>query len=125
MTQSNFLINLVLSIVGSIVLFYLINLGVPLIDHVNLLFISVLFFSLYNVALYFLSLKASRSKIKNQFIHLVLYNVFIKIICAFVLIFVYVKAVNPESKLFIVPFVIAYFVFTIFETYFMSIQARK
>ena len=125
MPRSQFLTYLALSNIISAVLFFLISIGINLIPFINLLFISLAFFSLYNLALYYLSMAAAKSKIKNQFIHLVLYNVFIKIIFAFVLIFVYVKATEPESKFFIVPFVIAYFVFTIFETYFMSLMARK
>lgn len=125
MSRSKFLSYLALSNIISVMLFSLISIGVDLMPFLNLLFISLAFFSLYNLALYYISNAAIKSQIKNQFIHLVLYNVFIKIIFAFVLIFVYVKATEPESKFFIVPFVIAYFVFTIFETYFMSLMARK
>jgi hypothetical protein len=125
MPRLKFLSYLAISNIISFVLFLLINIGVPLMSFLDLLLVSLAFFSFYNVALYYISMAATKSKIKNQFIHLVLYNVFIKIIFAFVLIFVYVKATEPSSKFFIVPFVIVYFVFTIFETYFMSLMARK
>ena len=125
MSKRDFLKFLVLSNIVSLILFFLFNLGLELSPYLNLLLVSLAFFSLYNVALYYISQAATKSKIKNQFIHLVLYNVFIKIIFAFALIFIYVKATDPASKYFIIPFVIAYFVFTVFETYYMSIQARK
>ena len=115
---------LILSNVASIVIFGFCTLFIDVKAFVNLLFISLLFFSVYTVALYLITKLLIRSGGGGQFIQLVLYNVLIKIVFCFLLIYVYVMQTQPESKFFIVPFLISYFVFTVFETYFMNIQAK-
>jgi hypothetical protein len=124
MTSTEFYKRLTIFFLISVILYAGLSLAVNLNPYLDLFIVSSAFFLLYCVALFYLSRMSAQSKVKNQFIHLVLYNVFIKIILSFVIIFIYFKVTEPQDKLFIVPFILCYFVYTIFETNFMSRMAR-
>jgi len=113
-----------LSTLTSILLYVILGFAIPIFPYLDFFIISILFFLVYNLVLFFASKRAKSSKVKNQFIHLVLYNVFVKIILSFLIVFVYFKITEPDNKFFIVPFLICYLVYTVFETYFMSKEAR-
>jgi len=57
-------------------------------------------------------------------IGLVILNVFLKLVVSFGFVAMYVKNYQPQQKLFIVPFLMTYLIFAIFETWFLNIQAR-
>jgi len=124
MKADQFYKGLSLFILISIVLYIGLSFAVKLYPYLDLFIASNVFFILYCVVLFYLSRMTAQSKIKNQFIHLILYNVFIKIILSFLIIFIYFKITTPQDKLFIVPFILCYFVYSIYETHFMSKMAK-
>ena len=84
-----------------------------------------IYMALATAGFYFLSLKALKSTNKMAFIQLVMFNVIFKIVGFMVIAAVYFKLAHPQQKFFIVPFLIIYFIYTIFETIFIYNLALK
>jgi len=62
---------------------------------------------------------------KTGFISLIMANMLFKMVFSAVLVTAYYVKRSPDDGLFIMPFIIVYVLFTIFETYFMNEQARS
>ena len=80
---------------------------------------SLLGFILLSIGMYFLSVRAIKSQDKNLFLQQVLATTFIKMLLCIVIIVGYFKLAEPSTKMYAIPFLIIYLIFTIFETYFM------
>jgi hypothetical protein len=93
-------------------------------SYIDLSFIGIIFFSLLSILVYFYGERLGRDKNRNLFSHLIIYNLMFKIFISFVILILYFKFAAPENEYFIVPFAFIYIAFTIFETYFLSYQAR-
>ena len=124
MQSISFYKNLGIYFIASVFLFALLGLAIPVYQYLDLFIISNVFLIAYCILLFLLANRSKKSNVKNQFIHLILYNVFIKIILAFFIVFAYFKMAQPEDKIFILPFVLCYFVYSIFETIFLSKMAN-
>ena len=66
-----------------------------------------------------------KSTNKMAFIQVTMANVFLKIIGILVIVVVYYKIYKPESKIIIIPFLLIYAIFTIFETVFTYKIAKE
>lgn len=77
------------------------------------------------IVMYFLGKAALKSSNQYAFIQLVIASVLVKIVLALGLNMVYVKIVKPDYKYFILPFIIIYIIYTIFETYALFKMALK
>jgi len=75
--------------------------------------------------LYLAATKAINSTNKMAFIQLVMVNVFFKLVFVMGIVATYYKLAKPETKLFILPFLSIYFIFTIFETIFVYKISNK
>ena len=62
---------------------------------------------------------ASFSKNKNAFTSVILMTTMAKMFLAILIIVIYVKVFEPDSRMFVFPFLGIYLIYTIFETYFM------
>jgi hypothetical protein len=87
--------------------------------------ISLAAFVFFTIGIYFLGRKASNKNAGNLFLYIIIINVFVKLLGSFAIVYLYVELKAPDSRLFIIPFLLIYFVFTIFETYFLSVQAQN
>ncbi len=125
MSLSNFIKAVSISTIASIAMFYLIHLAIPVKEYSGFFYTTLLFFMIYTTTVYFVGHLSIGSKAKNLFVYLVLYNVFIKLAFAFLIVFVYVKQFGPESKSFLIPFLLVYLIFTACETYILDTQARS
>lgn len=125
MNLSNFIKAVFISTIASIAMFYAIDLAIPVKEYSGFFYTSLLFFIVYTTTVYFVGHFSAGSKAKNLFVYLVLYNVFIKLAFAFLIVFIYVKQFGPESKSFLIPFLLVYMVFTACETYILDKQARS
>ena len=104
---------------GIIALIFLFNL-IPVFQAFQLLsWVSFLFFLLLSVLMYFIGYYAANSSDKNSFLQIVMATTFFKMVLCLAIIIIYAKFAQPESKLFILPFLAIYIIFTVFETYFM------
>lgn len=124
MNSRSFLKYLSFTIVFAIAIHFFINLFLPISTYNDILIYAVIFFTLICILVYWMSVRGIQTKKNNYFLYIIIVNVFVKLVAAFVIILVYVKINQPEDKYFLVPFLMTYLVFTIFETGFLSIQAR-
>lgn len=90
----------------------------------NLGIISMAVFSALSIIQYIVAHKASNSSDKYLFINMIIGNFLAKLIITVLLILIYYKMTNPTDGKFVVPFIIVYVGFTIFETYFLHHQAK-
>jgi hypothetical protein len=80
---------------------------------------------LLSIFVFKLSLKVAESKDLNAFTRLIMYNLMIKLFMSIFIVLIYYKVVEPTERLFILPFIVIYLIFTIFEAMFLSRQARQ
>lgn len=82
-------------------------------------YLSCISFILFSVLMYFLAFRATSSSDKNLFLQQVLLTTSLKMVLCIFVIVGYFKLAEPSSKMYAIPFLIVYLIFTIFETYFM------
>lgn len=124
MKLSKYLIGLLVSIFISIGVCLTVNNLAPNTSYNDMLGVSLLLFSSIALVVFYMSKKATRVDDKNFFIYVIFVNLFVKIFASFIIIVLYASVVKPPSKLYLINFTIVYLIFTIFETYFLSIQAK-
>lgn len=78
-----------------------------------------------SIGMYFFGEKASKSENKLLFHNLIIITIFAKMFLSVFALLIYKKIFHPETKNFTLPFFLVYFIFTIFETYFMVKLAQK
>ena len=78
-----------------------------------------------SIGMYFVGDKASKSENKMLFHNLIIITIFAKMFLSVFVLLIYKKIFQPETKNFTLPFFLVYFIFTIFETYFMVKLAQK
>jgi hypothetical protein len=86
---------------------------------------SLIFFVLLNSVMYHAGQYATAQTNIYLFSHVSLFFTVSKLLLGMLLVLAFWKRVHPQSKFFIIPFLGIYFVFVIFETYFMVKLARK
>lgn len=125
MKFTDFFKYLILAILISVAIFFALDFIVPLREHFKLFWGSLLGFTLLSVVIYGL---VERSLLKTEgkgMLGLVIFNVLLKLVFSFGFVTLYVQSTQPTDKYFLLPFFIAYLVFTVFETWFLNLQARK
>ncbi len=80
---------------------------------------SISMFTVLSLLLYLFLYKSVKSPNKQLFISITLMNMLIKMTCSIVLLLIYKANYHPVNGKFIIPFLLVYLFFTIFETYFM------
>lgn len=125
MESKNFFIQLTFVVFITIILLYACYSLLPIMDYVALGIVGLFFFILLSILIYFLATKAAQSNNLNAFTHLIMYNLMLKLFFSVIIVAFYYYLVKPSERLFIVPFVIIYLIFTIFEAIFLSRQARQ
>ena len=88
-------------------------------DHQILTWSGWFFFTLFSLLMFIIGERTARSTNKHSFTNAALGFTAGKMFLTLIFIVTYSKIVHPESPLFVLPFMITYFCFTIFETYFM------
>ncbi len=73
---------------------------------------------------YVLGTRIARSASRGRFVQLVMMLVVVKMMICILLVVFHVKLNEPESKLFVLPFLLIYLIFTIFEVYVLEKLAR-
>ncbi|MEO1258119.1 MAG: hypothetical protein AAFZ15_04955 [Bacteroidota bacterium] len=82
--------------------------------------ISIGFFCLLSLVMFFTSAKAAISKDKNAFTRLIMVFTMAKLFLTVIIVVVYQQIEKPDNVLFILPFFAIYIAYTIFETIFMT-----
>ena len=124
MPLSKFLFSLLATIILSLIAYYIFEVISKTDAYFDLSYYSIILFTLISLVFYLIGTKATKSENKYLFIHIIVYNIIVKMVFSVLLVFVYVKLLEPSNKMFIVPFILVYLIFTIFETYFLSVLSR-
>ncbi len=85
---------------------------------------AVALFSAISVGLFFFGEMTALSKNKLAFNGLITGSVLGKIMLSLVGLLIYFKTQKPPDRLFVVPFIAVYIIFTIFETWFLLRLAK-
>ncbi len=101
------------------------NLLLPIAPYTSLGVIGLIFFVFLSVVMFKFAKKLSKSENLNHYTHLIMYNMMAKLFCSFIIIVLYYMIVKPEDRLFIVPYMLIYLIFTIFEAIFLSREAKQ
>jgi len=125
MKIADFIRYLGLTILVSIAIFYSLNVFLPLSANINFFWGSVLGFTILSVIIYILVERSLLLSGGKSILGLVLFNVLLKLVFSFGFVALYVQYTQPTGKFFLLPFFIAYLTFTIFETWFLNLQARS
>jgi len=125
MKFSSFFIQLILTSLICVAGYFGLQSLMSSIDYLDLTLIGILMFALISIGIFLMSKRAVKTADKNFFIYVIVINIFIKVIASFIIMALFVKMTNPPDKLYLIPFLMIYLVFTIFETYFLNIQARE
>lgn len=119
MTISNFLKELVIAAGGVAVILFILH-QFDKFSHLPPFSWSCwLLFVAFSKAVFFFGLQAARSPNRLDFTNVSMGFIFFKMMLSVGFVFVFVKLSKPPNALFIIPFFINYFCFTIFETRFM------
>lgn len=117
-----YLIYLTILSIGILMAFYhLSDIGNDILLSVYGLIFMLISFLLFNKAI----MISFESTNKMAFIQVVMINVFLKMAGILAIIVLYYKIVKPDSKMIIIPFMIIYLVFTVFETIYSYKLANK
>lgn len=119
MNHRNFFTQLGFVSLGIIVLIFALNLVPTFQAFQSLTWISFIFLLFLTVLMYFIGHTSANSSNKNSFLQVVMATTFFKMFLCVGLVVVYQSIMEPESKMYVVPFLLIYIIFTIFETYFM------
>ena len=119
MTQKEFLIQLsIITVISAAIVFGLSTLE-KLQPYQMFSWICLGFFVVFSVLMFFMGTNASKSSNKNDFTNVALGFTAGKMFGSLIIIVIYIKLIEPTSKMFILPFFIIYIIYTAFETYFM------
>lgn len=72
-------------------------------------------------------MKAANSTNKNIFIQTVMVNIFVKMVSILMIVVIYFKIYNPKDKVIIIPFLVIYLLYSVFETFFsykLALQSK-
>ena len=125
MPLNTFIKNLLLSSLLAAVLLAGTHFIIDVLEHLPFVIASYLFFVCFCIFIYWMGQRSSQSRAGEYFLYIIVINVFVKLIASFMLVFIYAKYAEPDNKWFVIPFLIVYLVFTVFETYFLSKQAKQ
>lgn len=78
-----------------------------------------------SIGMFFFGQRAANSENKMLFHNLIIVTIFAKMFLSVFALLIYKKIFHPETKNFTLPFFLVYFIFTIFETYFMVKLAQQ
>ncbi|MCB0644436.1 MAG: hypothetical protein KDC44_22485 [Phaeodactylibacter sp.] len=124
MNPTQFYKQFILITIGTIALLILLHTFAGFKEFQVLSWLSLGFFFLVSWTMYTLGSRLAVSSNKNAFTSMVMVFVFAKMLLSVLIIAVYAKTFEPQSKLFVLPFFLVYLIYTIFETYFLMIVGR-
>ena len=86
---------------------------------VDLSLISIFVFTVLSILLFLMLQRSVKSPNRQLFISYTMLNTLVKMVLSITLLVTYKKVVHPSDASFIIPFLVIYVIFTIFETKFM------
>lgn len=126
MTHRNFLKNLAFVTLPLVALTLILSNTVPgFPPYAPVMWMSIIFFTLFSLTVHLLGTKAAASDNKNDFIRFIMMVIMGKLFLSVILVIGYIYAVQPSNRLVVLPFIPIYIIYTIFETKFMMRLAKS
>jgi len=125
MSVSKFFQLLFLTIAILVGIMYFMSLNAKINEYIDIAYYAIPSFTLLSIAVFFLTEYLEKQPNKGMLLNLVIINVMFKFLIAIAVVLIYHKLRSPDDGIFVLPFIIIYVIFTIFETYFMSLQAKS
>lgn len=125
MSNTTFVKYLILTIGLSAICVYGVSWNPRMAPYVDISYWAISAFTVLSIIVYILTTIFEKHKMDGQLTGLVLLNVLLKFLISIGLVVAYYKLASPEDGIFVVPFIIVYVIFTIFETYFMNELAKS
>lgn len=97
----------------------------PLYKYIYLSLSTLILFLIMSVIIWIMGERAIENSRTGAFLSIMVMSTFLKLMGSFVFVFAYVKIWEPVDKLFAIPFMIYYLVFTVAETHVLMTQAQK
>ena len=94
-------------------------------EHNLLMYISILLFTILAIGIFHLSERAAKNNSRTFFMQIVMINTMVKMFGAVVAVIGYFYVTRPTTTKFIVPFLIVYVCYTVFDAYFMMKQSKN
>lgn len=91
--------------------------------YLDLSLIGVISLNVYNLAIFFLARHYSRTSNDKKYMHLIFSNFLAKLIIVMGIPTIYYFIKDPTENFFVIPFVVIYLIFTIFETWYLNRSA--
>ena len=124
MTDQKFILSFLITIMLAAIVLYLCHTSSAMAPFIDIGIYAAGIFSMLSVGVYILTKYMSKTKKKVMFIQVILSNMLTKMILSAVIVTIYFMVKAPDDGIFIVPFLLVYVLFTVFETYFMNEQAK-
>jgi len=124
MKSSRFYLLFGITLISLCVFLYLISLSAKMQHYIDIAYMAVPAFGLLSLVIYYLTIFMEKREDRSGLFNIVVVNLMLKFLISAVVIAIYYNTKNPSDGIFVVPFIVIYVAFTIFETYFMSEQAR-
>ncbi len=124
MALSIFLKNMAITIAISLLICMAINVLIPQISSYPIIWFALILFIAISIGIYILGQRAITTDDKNFFLYIIMVNIIVKLVASILTIGLFKYLFDPSHKFYILHFVIIYLLFTIFETHFLSIQAK-
>ena len=86
---------------------------------------TILTFTVLYIVMFYFGSSTARSSNKYSFNNLIIGNMLLKMIVSVLVIFIYKKVYQVESRAILLPFLVIYLSYTIFETYFLTKLAKS
>ncbi len=119
MSVRQFSIQLVLVTVFVCAVLLLLSIFPAFYAHRQMSFLSLVMFFFISIVMFFTGRWGTSHENKSTFIGLMYLYMGGKMILSVLMILLYYLYIEPETKLFILPFFVVYFIYTIFESYFL------
>ena len=125
LTSKNFYIGLLITLLVSAITAGYAGELLDVSEHNLLMYISIALFTVLAMGIFHLSERAASTNNKTFFMQIVMINTMIKMFGSVVAVIGYFYMIKPGTTKFIVPFLIVYVLYTIFDAYFMMKQSRN
>lgn len=86
---------------------------------------SICFFTVFCIVFFIWGKKLSKSKNLFRFNEVIVFSTLSKMLFSIIMLVAFKKIFQPSSKYVILPFIVIYLVYTIFETYFLTKLAKQ
>ncbi len=114
-----------LTIAGTIALIYLSAALIPILaPHLHFSMAAVAVFSLISLGVFIFGNIIADSPNKYLYNNLIVINFIAKLFFSILTVLIYVKGYAPDDNHYMISFIVIYLIFTVYELYFMTRQAK-